>query len=166
MTDGLKERPAVLTRRKPRPAPDESVDPVDYTPATVAPVQNPVQPQVASAVPEVASGGVVEEVAPVAQEPEPTAVPASLIVPIRESPAVSVSHPAPAPQTEQVPQTTSTVTKASKVAGAKKTSRREVAYPFSTRLSQNVMDVLYAASDAEDISVREAVEQAILSRWG
>ncbi|WP_427008657.1 hypothetical protein [Pseudarthrobacter sp. H2] len=161
MTDGLKERPAVLARRKPRPAPDESVDPVDYTPAIVA----PVQPQVASAIPEVASGGMAEKVAPVTGETEPAAVAVSQIVPIPESPAVSVPRAAPAPQPEQVTQAPATVTNTSKVAGAKKTSRREVTYPFSTRLSQNVMDVLYAASDAEDISVREAVEQAILSRW-
>ena len=41
------ERPASLARRRPRPAPDEHIDPVDYTPArTLAP--QPATPVVSS----------------------------------------------------------------------------------------------------------------------
>ena len=44
--------------------------------------------------------------------------------------------------------------------------RREVTFPLSTRLSQEVIDVLYSAAEDEGISVREAIEQAIKTRWG
>lgn len=47
MTD-KPERPASLQRRRPRPAPDEHIDPVDYTPpATVTP--QPATPPVRTA---------------------------------------------------------------------------------------------------------------------
>ena len=39
------ERPASLVRRRPRPAPDEHIDPVDYTPPRATPPQ-PATPQV------------------------------------------------------------------------------------------------------------------------
>ncbi|MCC5781707.1 hypothetical protein CRM73_01855 [Kocuria sp. CCUG 69068] len=42
MTD-KPERPASLARRRPRPAPDEHIDPVDYTPPAPATPQPPVQ---------------------------------------------------------------------------------------------------------------------------
>ena len=41
------ERPASLARRRPRPAPDEHIDPVDYTPPRTATLQ-PATPQVSS----------------------------------------------------------------------------------------------------------------------
>ena len=41
------ERPASLQRRRPRPAPDEHIDPVDYTPPAPATPQ-PVAQQVSS----------------------------------------------------------------------------------------------------------------------
>jgi hypothetical protein len=44
--------------------------------------------------------------------------------------------------------------------------KRELTFPFSTRLSQEVQAILDHAVDSEGITVREAVEQAIRSRWG
>ncbi|WP_424348037.1 hypothetical protein [Kocuria sp. CH-021] len=41
------ERPASLARRRPRPAPDEHIDPVDYTPPRATPPQL-ATPQVSS----------------------------------------------------------------------------------------------------------------------
>lgn len=131
MNEDLKDRPAIL-RRTPRPAPDEKVDPVDYSPAALAPTT------VTTAEPALADGG-VEAIAPAAASAAPT-----------QTLARSVSKPAGA----------------SKSAVNRKTARREVTFPLSTRLSQEVIDVLYAAAEDEGISVREAIEQAIKSRWG
>lgn len=129
MSENLKDRPAVL-RRTPRPAPDEKVDPVDYSPAAVAPASAPAPAP---------SGGGVAAV-------DPVAAPA----PVTQAPVRQATRPA----------------KASKAATNRKTARREVTFPLSTRLSQEVIDVLYAAAEDEGISVREAIEQAIKSRWG
>ncbi|MHA7224094.1 hypothetical protein ACX80S_17555 [Arthrobacter sp. RHLT1-20] len=131
MSEDLKDRPAVL-RRTPRPAPDEKVDPVDYSPATVAPA--PMKPEE----PTPAGGGVAAVI--------PDAAQAS----VTQGPAGQAANPA----------------KASKATTNRKTARREVTFPLSTRLSQEVIDVLYAAAEDEGISVREAIEQAIKSRWG
>ncbi len=100
MTDNLQERPASLARR-PKPAPDETIDPVNYS-----------QPPTASVSP------------PVGRNPS-TAQPAS---------------------------------------SAKR--KRELTFPFSTRLSAEVQELLDTAVDSEGITVRDAVEQAIRSRWG
>lgn len=94
MTDNLQDRPSVLTRRRPQPAPDETVDPVDYTPSAQR----------------------------VAAEPA--------------------------------------------VGNVRAKRKRELTFPFSTRLSQDVQELLDAAVEAEGITVREAVEQAIRTRWG
>ncbi|MHA7294345.1 hypothetical protein [Arthrobacter sp. HLT1-21] len=96
MTENIQDRPAALpARRRPQPAPDETVDPVDYSPA-----------------------------------------------------AQAVAAPAAA-------------------AGTTRTRRkRELTFPFSTRISQDVQELLDAAVEAEGITVREAVEQAIRTRWG
>ena len=131
MNEDLKDRPAIL-RRTPRPAPDEKVDPVDYSPAALAPTP------VTTADPAPAGGG-VDAIGPAATPPVPTQTPEGL-----------ASKPA----------------RASKSAVNRKTARREVTFPLSTRLSQEVIDVLYAAAEDEGISVREAIEQAIKSRWG
>lgn len=140
MTEDLKDRPAVL-RRTPRPAPDEKVDPVDYSPAAVAPA-------------------IVK-----AEEPAPTQEPISshLQDSVTESfvPTAATAVPTKAPARQS-----SKPAKASKTAANRKTTRREVTFPLSTRLSQEVLDVLYAAAEDEGISVREAIEQAIKSRWG
>lgn len=133
MSEDLKDRPAVL-RRTPRPAPDEKVDPVDYSPAAVAPAPAPMKTEVPAP-----AGGGVATVAPVAAP-----------APVTQAPARQAAKPA----------------KASKAATNRKTARREVTFPLSTRLSQEVIDVLYAAAEDEGISVREAIEQAIKSRWG
>lgn len=139
MSEDLKDRPAVL-RRTPRPAPDEKVDPVDYSPAAVAPASAPA-PAPAPTKPEgpAPAGGGVAAV-------DPAAAPAS----VTQAPVRQAAKPA----------------KASKAATNRKTARREVTFPLSTRLSQEVIDVLYAAAEDEGISVREAIEQAIKSRWG
>ena len=131
MSDELKDRPAVL-RRTPRPAPDEKVDPVDYSPAAVAPA--PMKPE----------------------EPTPTGGGVAAVTPVA----------APASVTQAPPRQAAKPAKPSKAATNRKTARREVTFPLSTRLSQEVIDVLYAAAEDEDISVREAIEQAIKSRWG
>ena len=101
MTNNLPDRPPALTRRGPRPAPDETVDPVHF-------VSKPVQDQ---------------------------------------SPVST-----PDPDRQALP----------KVAKRK----RELTFPFSTRLSQDVQETLDQAVESEGITVREAVEQAIRSRWG
>jgi len=146
MSEDLKDRPAVL-RRTPRPAPDEKVDPVDYSPAAVAPsAPTPVTvPATPSSAP--AGGGVEPAVAAPAATPVEPAVPPA---------------PAAAVAAHQTPRST----KASKATANRKTTRREVTFPLSTRLSQEVIDILYSAAEDEGISVRETIEQAIRSRWG
>lgn len=153
MSEDLKDRPAVL-RRTPRPAPDEKVDPVDYSPAVVAPA--PVKTDG----PAPAGGGV--------ETSTPAAAPALGHKPLQafvadetvvQTAAPVASAPTPARQSSKS-------TKASKTVANRKTTRREVTFPLSTRLSQEVIDVLYAAAEDEGISVREAIEQAIKSRWG
>ena len=136
MSEDLKDRPAVL-RRTPRPAPDENVDPVDYSPAAVTPTSAPLR-------------------APKPEEPEPAGGGVAAVDPVA----------APAPVTQSPVRQEAKPAKASKAATNRKTARREVTFPLSTRLSQEVIDVLYAAAEDEGISVREAIEQAIKSRWG
>ncbi|MEC5181546.1 hypothetical protein [Arthrobacter sp. CG_A4] len=143
MSEDLKDRPAVL-RRTPRPAPDEKVDPVDYSPSPVP------SPPVKTEEP-APDGGGVESV-------NPDAAPASVPIPIQASMA--------GPLVQTAAQTQRSVRQASRPAANRKTTRREVTFPLSTRLSQEVIDVLYTAAEEEGISVREAIEQAIKSRWG
>ncbi|BCW68942.1 hypothetical protein NicSoilB4_37050 (plasmid) [Arthrobacter sp. NicSoilB4] len=147
MSEDLKDRPAVL-RRTPRPAPDEKVDPVDYSPAVVAPAPMRTED------PASADGG-VEAVTPAAA-PAPVPAPDPLQAAVDE-PIVQVAAP-----TRQAAKPAKT----SKTTANRKTTRREVTFPLSTRLSQEVIDVLYSAAEDEGISVREAIEQAIKSRWG
>ncbi|KUM37487.1 hypothetical protein [Arthrobacter sp. EPSL27] len=152
MSEDLKDRPAVL-RRTPRPAPDEKVDPVDYSPVAAAPAL------VKTEDPALAAGG-VEAVAPdAAPSPVPDPLQASVAEPI-------VQAAAPAAPKQAPPRQASKSTKAPKPTANRKTTRREVTFPLSTRLSQEVIDVLYSAAEDEGISVREAIEQAIKSRWG
>ncbi|SDI70605.1 hypothetical protein SAMN04488693_11936 [Arthrobacter subterraneus] len=96
MSDNLQDRPATLSR-KPRPAPDERVDPVDY--------------------------------------PQPPATPAK-------------------PKAQEAP------------APVQKKRKREATFPFSTRLSEEVLGILEDAVAREGITIRDAVEQAIRGRWG
>lgn len=163
MTEGLKDRPAQL-RRLPRPAPDEKVDPVDYSPAAVAPAAQataPVaaaaqSPMTAPAEPPPAGGGVESPavVAPAQSPVEPAAQVQTLAAPVVPAPTAT--------RTRQTPKTS----KASKPPTSRKSARREVTFPLSTRISEEVSDILYAAAEDEDISVREAIEQAIKARWG
>ncbi|MGY2747717.1 hypothetical protein [Arthrobacter sp. UYCu723] len=150
MTEDLKDRPAVL-RRTPRPAPDEKVDPVDYSPAAVAPA-------IVKAEEPAPTGGGIDAVAPT-EEPAPSRLQDSVTESFVPTAATTVPTKAPARQSSKP-------AKASKTHANRKTTRREVTFPLSTRLSQEVLDVLYAAAEDEGISVREAIEQAIKSRWG
>lgn len=102
MSEEMKDRPASLIRRGPRPAPDEKVDPVE-----VAPAARP-QPQ----------QQVADASAPSAKK---------------------IGRPA---------------------------GRREITVPLGTRLSIEVMQVLDDAVAEHGLSIRAAVEQAILARWG
>lgn len=99
----MKDRPASLTRRGPKPAPDEAIDPVDAAPQ-----------------------------------------------PSTEPPAL--------PQAQAVPQNSTTPSRPSR--------RREVTIPLGTRLSVPVMEVLDQAVLDQGITIREALEQAIMFRWG
>ncbi|MFM9432203.1 hypothetical protein [Arthrobacter sp. MP_2.3] len=146
MSEDLKDRPAVL-RRTPRPAADEKVDPVDYSPAAVAPALVGTEE----------SGGTGGGVGSVASEPGP------LETSVAEPALQAAAQAAP---TQTSLRKSSPPPKASMTAANRKTTRREVTFPLSTRLSQEVTDVLYAAAEDEGISVREAIEQAIKSRWG
>lgn len=107
MTEAMKDRPELLKRRGPKPAPDEAIDPVDAAPA----------PRVEFA----------------------------------------TSHPSE-PKKEVLAENTNKV--------IRKGGRREVTIPLGTRLSVPVMDVLDRAVAEQGITIREALEQAIMSRWG
>lgn len=171
----IKDRPAQL-RRKPRPAPDETVDPVDYNPAThtpAAPAAAPVQVEAT-----ISKGGdkePAEEAAPAtvpvpavaepvsAPEPETAveaSVQASTAQPTPEAVAVPFESPAPA--------TTRQPSKASKAKATtnKKSQRREVTFPLSTRVSQEILDLLYDAQENEGVTLRDAIEQGVRMRWG
>jgi hypothetical protein len=158
MTEGLKDRPAML-RRTPRPAPDEKVDPVDYSPAAVAPVAPPVPAPVAEAsAPAQASGGVGATGASPA--PAPTPVQPAVTEEAVSAPAIAAA--APAPKAKPATRTP----KASKAPTSRKSARREVTYPLSTRISEEVSDILYSTVEELDMTVREVIEQAIKARWG
>ncbi len=153
MTEELRERPATLQRRMPRPAPDESVDPVDYTPillptAPAGPAENmkastptvaeKVSTQGADAASEIAETAAVTDTATTSPNADAkTARPK----------AAAKSKPAP------------------KAPAPPRAARREVTYPVSTRVSQEILDLLYSAVESEGISVREAIEQGIRARW-
>ena len=107
MTDAMKDRPDVLTRRAPKPAPDERIDPVEVTPS------------------------------------------------LREEPLAST--PANAKE-ELVPPGMKKIGRPS--------GRREITVPLGTRLSVDIMEVLDEAVAENGISIRAAIEQAIVSRWG
>lgn len=163
MTEGLKERPPLL-RRPPRPAPDEAIDPVDYSPAAAPPpASTPASAPKMDPEPTAVSGGAVADTTP-APAPAVETVPAPVVqpvIPVAEAPVAAPAPTAPAPARQS-----SRMSKAAKTAGNRKTSRREVTFPLSTRLSQEVLDILYTAVEEEGISVREAIEQGIKSRWG
>lgn len=74
--------------------------------------------------------------------------------------AVDPVHFAPVPQPDTAP------AQPSEAASRSSKRKRELTFPFSTRLSQEVQSILDDAVDSEGITVREAVEQAIRTRWG
>lgn len=147
MKDALQDRPAVL-RRVPRPAPDEKVDPVDYSPAAVLPAADQGEEPTPSD-----GGAAALTAAPQIADVART----SADDPVTEAPASSLPPRASSSNPER---------KSKLAAGSRKTARREVTFPLSTRLSQDVLELLYSAADNEGISVREAIEQAIRTRWG
>ncbi|MEZ2390653.1 hypothetical protein AB6813_14105 [bacterium RCC_150] len=150
MTEGLKERPAML-RRTPRPAPDDSIDPVDYSPAAVAPAATiPAAALAQAAVPEDGPVGGGVEKPEAADEPG-----AQAPVPVKAPAAAAATKQKPAPRTTKATKPTS-----------RKANRREVTFPLSTRISEEVSDILYSTAEEEDMSVREVIEQAIKARWG
>ncbi|QOD06119.1 hypothetical protein [Pseudarthrobacter sp. BIM B-2242] len=168
----IKDRPAQL-RRRPRPAPDETVDPVDYSPASTVPVPAAAPAQV-NAAPATDGGGEQQE----AEEPqaEPAAAPAEApqeaatqeeaadVEPepaVEEAPAAvapAVAAPAAAPAKPR--------TSKAKAAPNKKSSRREVTFPLSTRVSQEILDLLYEAQEEHGVTLRDAIEQGVRTRWG
>lgn len=107
MTDAMKERPDLLVRRGPKPAPDEKIDPV--------------------------------EVVPVPHEMPTASSSSELVVGGEKQSSKKIGRPA---------------------------GKREITVPLGTRLSIEVMEVLDEAVAENGISIRAAVEQAILSRWG
>jgi hypothetical protein len=186
----IKDRPAQL-RRRPRPAPDETVDPVDYTPS------NPVPAPVAAPVrleSDAAPGGGVEpepvpaatsapvEDAPAAAAATEPAAPAE-VAPVQEklAPASSATEPAAAAEAAPVQEAPAPVRASAPTAPApakqsirgsksskatnKKSSRREVTFPLSTRVSQDILDLLYDAQENEGVTLRDAIEQGIRMRW-
>jgi hypothetical protein len=78
--------------------------------------------------------------------------------------AVDPVHFAPVPQPDRTPDTAPAEPSEAAVRPSKR--KRELTFPFSTRLSQEVQSILDDAVDSEGITVREAVEQAIRTRWG
>lgn len=146
MTEELRERPATLQRRMPRPAPDESVDPVDYTPILL-----PTEPAGSAENMKASTPTVAEKVsaqgADAASEITETAAVTDAAAKTVRPKAAAKSKPAP------------------KAPSPPRASRREVTYPVSTRVSQEILDLLYSAVESEGISVREAIEQGIRARW-
>lgn len=164
----IKDRPAQL-RRRPRPAPDETVDPVDYNPATHTPAAPSAAPVQVEATP-VSGGGEKEP----AEEAAPAAVPAPAAEPVSAPEAAGESSLQAAPAAVAVPfeslaptpaRQTSRGSKA-KATTNKKSQRREVTFPLSTRVSQEILDLLYDAQENEGITLRDAIEQGVRMRWG
>ncbi|MFF2317775.1 hypothetical protein ACFVTE_16075 [Arthrobacter sp. NPDC058097] len=75
-------------------------------------------------------------------------------MPVRAS---APTGPAPAKQSTRA-------SKSSKSTN-KKSSRREVTFPLSTRVSQDILDLLYDAQENEGVTLRDAIEQGIRMRW-
>lgn len=86
----------------------------------------------------------------------PRPAPDEKVDPVEVTPAARPQ--APRPTAEVI---TSSTKKIGRPAG-----RREITVPLGTRLSVEVMQVLDDAVAEHGVSIRAAVEQAILSRWG
>ena len=171
----IKDRPAQL-RRRPRPAPDETVDPVDYNPATHSPAAPSAAPVQAEAT--LVSGGgekdPTEEAAPAAV-PAPAAEPDSAPEPeaavessVQTTPAQTAPAASAVPFESLAPAPARQASRGSKVKATtnKKSQRREVTFPLSTRVSQEILDLLYDAQENEGVTLRDAIEQGVRMRWG
>lgn len=171
----IKDRPAQL-RRRPRPAPDETVDPVDYNPATHTPAAPAAAPAKVDEAPAASGGGEeasqpettpadaaaateTEEEAQVEAPAQTATVLAAPPAPVQE--AAPVAAPAPAAPARQ----SSRASKA-KATPNRKSQRREVTFPLSTRVSQEILDLLYDAQENEGVTLRDAIEQGVRMRWG
>lgn len=137
MSTELPDRPTSL-RRVPRPAPDESVDPVDYVPATAPTFQAAPQPTAA-----------VEQATP-----QPAAPRAPKATQPRKSPSAAAT-PAPAVSAD---------TSAPKRLGRPR--GRELTVPFSTRIAIDISEIIDDVAAREGLTIRSVVEQAIQDKWG
>jgi hypothetical protein len=79
----------------------------------------------------------------------------------RQTEPAPIAIPTPAPSTSAPPSTSSTQT-----TPRRGRPRREVTVPFSTRLALDVQDLIDAAVDAGEGTIRNVVEEAIRERWG
>lgn len=172
-TSVIKDRPAQL-RRRPRPAPDETVDPVDYNPATHTPAAPSAAPTQVGTTP-VSGGGEKEP----AEEATPAAVPAPAAEPV-SAPEAAVESSLQAAPTQAAPAAVAVpfeslapaparqASRGSKAKATtnKKSQRREVTFPLSTRVSQEILDLLYDAQENEGVTLRDAIEQGVRMRWG
>lgn len=116
----IEDRPASLQRRRPTPAPDESIDPVDY--------QTKPAPAVSNAA---ASTRDLRNL----DRPPVMALP-------------SFEPPAPLPSRRGRPR------------------GRELTVPFSTRISQDISELIDAASDEQGLTQRSVIEIAVREYWG
>ncbi|WP_448812127.1 hypothetical protein [Agromyces bauzanensis] len=141
MSTTMPDRPM----RRPRPAADDSVDPIDF----VAPAAKPEAPaEAASATP-----SVIEQPATAVAPAEPAAAPS----PRATKPAAGKKATKAAPTTE--PETIRT-------GRVGRPRHREVALPFSTRLSEDVLELIDTAVDEHGLTQRAVVERAVRETWG
>ncbi|NQX10395.1 hypothetical protein HQQ80_02015 [Microbacteriaceae bacterium VKM Ac-2855] len=119
----IQDRPASL-RRKPRPAADEKVDPVDYQPAAAT-------------------------IQPAAVEPTP-------------EPAVEQGEPILTERSAHV----TPVDAAPTTARRGRPRGREVTIPFSTRVAQDVSELIDDTVAREGITQRSVIEMAVRAYWG
>lgn len=165
----MQDRPSSLAR-KPKPARDEHVDPMDYRSAAEPPKlqavpeepqqqlpQQEAQPPAPAAEPEFAPA---TEEPQVAQQHQPQQQVAQQVAP---SPAPVAQSPAPAPQQAPAPSSYPGGYKPMPGPGRR---RGEPTIPISPRISVPAFQLLDAAISNEQITQREAIEQAIFARWG
>lgn len=116
----IEDRPASLRRRRPTPAPDESIDPVDY--------QTKPAPTVSNA------AGSTRDVRSLDRPP------------MMPSPAFEPAAPSPSRRGRP--------------------RGRELTVPFSTRISQDISELIDATSDEQGLTQRSVIEIAVREYWG
>jgi len=165
MTDGMLDRPASI-RRRPRPSPDEGVDPIDYgTPAAPPPGDENTKAELEPVehnpdrTPASASNAAA---APLA-EATPASAPSSNTV-SRKTP----TRPRNTPEAEPAHSERPTFTPAPTVATGRpgRPRNREVRMTFSSQLAEDVHDIIDAAVNAEGLTRRAVVELAVRHTWG